>query len=189
MDILILLAEDPHGGGHVVHISPTDFANPANLKAALWSLGIVLALFFLLWKKGWGPVVKALHAREEKIDASIAKAEEVEKAAREIAETNRKMMAEAQVEAQRIVAESRVAAAKAAADIEAKAHAEIEASKDRFQREMALEAEKVRSEIRKDVVDLTLAAAAKLLGRSLSPADQRRLAEESLRDAESVARN
>jgi F-type H+-transporting ATPase subunit b len=156
------------------------------MKAAFWSLGIVLALFGLLYWKGWGPIVKALHDREEKINASLAKAEEVEKAAREIAETNRKTLAEAQVAAQQIVAESRAAAAKAAADIEAKAHAEIESAKDRFQREMALEADKVRAEIRKDAVDLTLAAAAKLLGRSLSPADQRRLAEESLRDAETV---
>jgi F0F1-type ATP synthase membrane subunit b/b' len=47
----------------------------------------------------------------------------------------------------------------------------------------------VRDEIRKETVDITLAATAKMLGRSVTSSDHRRLAEEALHDAESVARN
>jgi len=180
---------DAHEGaaGHA-EINPMS-AEHANFAAAIWALGIFLVLFLLLWKKAWGPIVAGLQAREDRINESLKRAEELEKATRELAETNRAAMDRAQQDAQQIVAEARVAAQKAASDVAAKANAEIEASRDRFQREMRLEAEKVKAEIRKDAVDMTLAATAKLIGHTLSSADHRKLAEQALRDAESVARN
>ena len=85
------------------------------------------------------------------------------------------------------LADARAQAQTAAAAVAEKAHAEIEASKERFQREMALEAAKVKAEIRREAVELTLAAAGRVIGKSLNAADHARLAEEALRDAESVA--
>lgn len=159
----------------------------ANVAAAFWALGIFVALFFVLWKAAWGPIVQGLQAREDKINASLTRAEELEKATRELAETNRQSMAKAQQEAQAVVAEARVAAKKAMEEITAKAHAEIEASRERFEREMRLEAEKIRDDLRRETIDMVLSATARLLGRTISAPDHRRLAEESLRDAESVA--
>lgn len=188
MDLLILLAEEGHGAGGP-GINPQDIGEHANHAAAFWSFGIVVTLFAVLGFLVWKPLAKGLQSREDRINDSLKRAEELEKATREIAETNRKAMEKAQVEAQAIVAEARAAAAKAAADVAAKAEAEIEASRERFQREMRLESDKVRDEIRREAVDLTLTATARMLGRSLTSADHRRLADEALRDAENVARN
>lgn len=174
-----------HGGAE---LNPLDLANHGNHAAAFWSLGIVLFLFVVLGKFAWGPIVRGLQAREDRINESLKRAEELEKATRELAETNRKAMEKAHVEAQQVVAEARAAAQRAGNDLIAKAHAEIEASKDRFQREMQLEAQRVKAELRSDAVELTLAAASRLIGRHLSPADHARLAEESLNDAESVVK-
>lgn len=182
----VLLAQQHHDDPG---ISPTDMAHPANHAAAFWSLGIFLVLFLLLWKFGWGPIIAALQSREDRINQSLKRAEELETATRELAETNRRAMEKAQQEAQAVVAEARVAAKRAATEVFAKAEADIEASRERFQREMKLEADKVRDDIRREAVDITLAATAKMLGRTLTQADHRRLAEESLHDAESVARN
>lgn len=190
MQPLLFLAQDHdpgHGGSHPTHINPLDAADPANLKAALWALGIFVVVLLLLRKMAWGPIIQGLQSREDRINASLKRAEELEKATRELAETNRQAMAKAQQEAQAIVSEARTAAQKAAADIAAKAHAEIEASRDRFQREMRLEADKVRDELRRETVNLTLQATALLLGRTMSAADHQRLAQDALRDAESVA--
>lgn len=170
-------------------IDPMHVGEHANNAAAFWSLGIVLVLIFVLWKLAWGPIAKGLASREDRINESLKRAEELEKATRELAETNRRAMEKAQLDAQAIVAEARQAAAKAAAEIAAKTEAELEATRERFQRELRLESDKVRAEIRQEAVDLTLAATARMLGRHLTAADHRRLADEALRDAESVARN
>ncbi len=194
MQFLYLLAqEDPHGGGHAgshpVSINPMDFADPANMWAGIWALVIFSVLALLLGKFAWGPIVSGLKSREDKINASLARAEEVEKATRELQETLAKERAKAQQEAQQIVADARVAAKHAAEEVTAKALAEIEAAKERHHRELSLEGDKVRAELRRDAVELTIAATAKLIGRSLDAKDQARLAEDALRDAESVARN
>ncbi len=182
---LLLAAEE---GGHGV-ISPLDLFHPANHKAAFWALGIFILLVFVLKKLAWTPIVAGLNAREDRIAESLKKAEEIEKATAELAETNRKTLEEAQQKAQQIIADAREASRTAGDEIMAKARAEIEASRDRAKREVALEMEKARSELRAETVNLTVAAASRLVGRSLSGDDQRRLAMEALRDAEDVARN
>ena len=61
--------------------------------------------------------------------------------------------------------------------------------RERFTRETQLLVEKAKADLRRETVDLTLLATAKLIGRSMSDADHRRLAEQALSDAETVARN
>ena len=186
MSLFFLLAQE-HGAGDPIH--PLDLHESANHAAAFWSFGIVVTLFVVLGFLVWKPLAKGLTDREDRINESLKRAEELERATRELQETNRKAMEKAQQEAQQIVAEARGAAQKAAADVAAKAEAEIEASRERFQREMRLEADKVRAEIRREAVEITLAAASRLIGRHLSGPDHARLVEESLRDAESVVRS
>lgn len=187
--MLYLLAAEgaEHGGAH--GISPLDAANPANMQASFWALGIFLVLLLVLWKFAWGPIVAGMNAREARINESLEKAQAIEQATRELADTNKKMLEDAQREAQGIITSARQSAMVAAGELSAKAQAEIEAQRDRAKRELQLEADKARAEIRAEAVDLTLQAAAKLIGRSLTGDDQRRLAEEALADAESVARN
>lgn len=168
-------------------IDPTS-PSMLSLKTGLWALGTFIVVVFLLKKFAWGPIVDGLKAREDRIEESLAKAEEIEKSTRELAETNRKAIEEAQREAQQIVADARVAAKKAADETVVKAQEEIAAQRDRLKREIQLEGEKARDLIRREAVDLTVDATSLLLGRHLGEADQRRLAEEALRDAESVAK-
>ena len=170
-------------------INPLHHADPANWKAGLWALGIFIVLVFVLKKLAWGPIVAGLNAREERIAQSLNKAEEIEKATAALAETNRQMLEDAQKEAQSIIAASRETAANTADEIVAKADEEIAAQRDRAQRELQLETEKAKAELRAHAVDLTIDAAGRLIGRTLTGEDQRRLAAEALADAEKVARN
>jgi F-type H+-transporting ATPase subunit b len=170
-------------------IDPTDLTHPANLAAAAWAWCIFLLLVFLLWKLAWGPISKGLDARAQRITDSLKKAEEVEKAAREIAETNRALLLKAQHDGQQIVADARNAATQVAEEVRKKATADVDAQRERFTRETELAVEKARDEMRRETIELTIAATARLLGRSLTDADSRRLAAEALADAETVARN
>lgn len=187
MELFVLLAEEGHGGAGMV--SPTDLLNPTNHAAALWALGIFVVLLVVLKKMAWGPIVAGLDAREQRIAESLSKAEEIEKATRELAETNRAELEKAQREAAAIVAASRESAKTQAEEIVAKAHADITAEKDRFKRELELETRKAQAILRQDAVDLTIDATSRLIGRTLSSSDERRLVEDALKDAESVARN
>lgn len=180
-----LLAQAPDDA----EIDPTDLTHPANAAAAVWAAVIFILLLVLLWKFAWGPIAKGLDARADRISESLKKAEEIEKAARELNETNRALLARAQQEAQQIVAEARVAAKNAADDLFAKVKADVEAQRQRFTRETELLVEKARADLRRETVNLTIDAAAKMLGRGMTQADDRRLAEQALADAEDVARN
>lgn len=184
--MLYLLAAE---GGHGEHISPLELFHPANAAAALWALGIFVVLLLVLRKVAWGPIVEGLNAREERIQESLEKAAAIEVATRELAETNAKTLEAARKEAQAIVAEAREAGKNAADDLLAKAREEIVAEKARFKREVQLETEKARAALREEAVDLTIAATSKLIQRSLDASDSRRLVEDALKDAESVARN
>lgn len=168
-----------------------DPAHPdgATAKIAFWALGIFICVVIVLKKFAVGPIVAGLEARENRIAESLEKAAAIEKATAELAETNKKTLEDAQRQAQQIVAEARESGKRAAEEIVAKAEAELEAQRDRFQREMRLEADKARAAIRQDAVDLTLAASAALIGKALDGGDMRRLVEEALHDAENVARN
>jgi F-type H+-transporting ATPase subunit b len=183
---IVLLAQE-HGGG--AEHNPMDPSNVTHWQAGAWAWAIFIVLFLLLWKTAWGPIAKGLEAREHRIADSLKKAEDIEKATRELQATNAKLLADAQHQAQSIVADARGAATNAADDVLKKAHADIEAQRDRYTREMQLMVDKARADLRRDTVDLTVEATAKLLGRSMTDADSRRLAEQALADAESVARN
>ena len=182
-----LLAQEGHGVGP--EIDPTDLTHHANLAAAAWAWCIFAVLVLLLWKLAWGPISKGLDARAQRISDSLKRAEEVEKAAREITETNKALLLKAQHEAQQIVSDARNAAQQVAEEVRKKATADVDAQRERFTRETQLAVDKARDDLRKDTVELTLQVAAKLLGTSMTDADHRRLAEQALRDAEKVARN
>lgn len=177
-----LLAQE-HG------LDPMNVHEPAHWAAGAWAWGIFILLLILLGKFAWGPIAKGLEARAHRISESLKKAEEIEKATRELAETNRQLLAKAQQDAQGIVAEARAAAKIAADDVLARAHADVEAQRERFVRETQLLVDKAKEDLRRETVELTIAATARLLGRSMTDGDSRRLAEQALADAESVARN
>ena len=183
-----LLAQDGHGGGGA-EIDPTNLTHPANLAAAVWAWCIFLVLVVLLWKLAWGPISKGLDARAQRITDSLKKAEEVEKAAREIAESNKALMLKAQQDAAQMVSDARNAATQVAEEVRKKAQADVDAQRERFTRETQMAVEKARADLRRETVDLTLQAAGKLLGTTMNDADHRKVAEQALRDAEKVARN
>lgn len=185
----ILLAQEHGGPAGGPALDPMNVHEPAHWLAGAWTWGIFVLLLILLGKFAWGPIAKGLEARANRISESLKKAEEIEKAARELSETNKALVARAQHDAQQIVSDARVAAQHAAEDVLKKAHAEIDASRVRFTRETELMVEKARADLRKDTVELVLQTTGKLLGSGMTDADHRRLAEQALRDAETVARN
>jgi F-type H+-transporting ATPase subunit b len=141
-----------------------------------------LILAALLSRFLYTPLTKFLKERAEGIEKSLAEAKLAREAAAKAQEENRAQ----------ILATQREAAAlreQAQRDVEAERQRLLKASRDEAQRlteeaRAAIEAEtrRARATLREEVVSLSLAAAERLLGRSLGGDDQKRLAEQYVRE-------
>ncbi|MBN2170529.1 MAG: F0F1 ATP synthase subunit B [Candidatus Krumholzibacteriota bacterium] len=147
-----------------------------------WTVVTFLGLLWLLRKTAWGPILDGLERREETIRRSLADAERASEEARRTIAEQQAALAEARDEAQRIIERGTGAAKAAQEDILARARTEAGELVEAARREIRLETERVRDELRSEVVDLSLTVAGKLLERSLGDEDHRRLADEFLRE-------
>ena len=146
-----------------------------NLGLSVWTTFVFLALLGILWKFAWGPVLAAVDARESGIQDTLDKAaHEREEAAKLLAE-HRQQMAEARRQAQQLIAEGKDAGEKVRQDIEEKARSEGQALIERARESIGREKDLALEALRKESVDLALAAAAKLLHESLDDARDREL--------------
>ena len=146
-----------------------------NLGLTVWTSIVFLALLGILWKYAWGPVLAAVEERERRIQDTLDEAaNEREESAKLLAE-NRQQMANARRQTQQLIAEGRDAGEKVRRDIEEKARVEGQALIERAREAIENEKEAALEGLRKDSVDLALAAAAKLMQESLDEAKDREL--------------
>jgi F-type H+-transporting ATPase subunit b len=155
---------------------------------SLWTLVIFLILLVVLAKTAWPAILKAVEEREKKIQRQIEQAEQANREAqRVLAEYQQKLVA-ARGEAQELVAAGRQAGEKVREEIVARARAEHEELIERARREIVAERDKALADLRREAVDLSLAAAGKVIEKNLDTEADRRLVQEylnSLRNTQS----
>lgn len=146
-----------------------------NPGLTVWTTFVFLALLGILWKYAWGPILAAVEARESRIQDTLDQAaKEREEAAKLLAE-HRQQMADARRQAQELIAESREAGDRVRQDIEEKARVEGQALIERARESIQREKEAALDALRREAVDLALAAAAKLMQETLDAAKDREL--------------
>lgn len=148
------------------------------LETLIWLFVIFFLLLFILRKFAWKPLLEAVEAREKKIADSLARAEEVQRAAADIAARQEAALAEAHAKAKGVLDEARENAEDYRKRELEKARTEADAFLDRAKKEISLEENRARDALRREVVDLTLEAASRILERSVTGDDERRLAEQ-----------
>lgn len=141
----------------------------------IWTLAVFIVLLFVLKKWAWGPIIRALQAREDGIRKDIADARKSRQDAEELLEKYRKQLDEARKEAQKLISD---AAAKAETlheekkkQVETEAHAILEKAKA----DIELERQKAAQELRQEVVEIAITAAGKVIGQALKADDHRDL--------------
>jgi F-type H+-transporting ATPase subunit b len=146
-----------------------------NLGLSVWTTLVFLSLLGILWKFAWGPVLAAVDARESGIQDTLDKAaHEREEAAKLLAE-HKQQMAEARRQQQQLIAGGKEAGEKVRQDIEEKARAEGQALIERARESIEREKDAAIEALRKESVDLALAAAAKLMQANLDDSSDRAL--------------
>jgi F-type H+-transporting ATPase subunit b len=146
-----------------------------NVGLTIWTIVIFLLLVLILGKFAWGPILTSAKAREDRIQQALDEAAKRQAEAVTLLEQHRAQLADARRQAQEIVNEGKSAGDRVRRDIEEKARAEGQALVERAKAEIEREKDAALDEIRKESVDLALAAAARLMSEKLDPEKDRRL--------------
>jgi len=151
----------------------------------LWTLIVFLVLLALLWKFGWPALLRSVEERERRIQHQLDEAEKARAEAAQLLEQQRRALEQARAEAQEILAKAKAVATQEREALLARTREEQEQLLDRARREIDAEKEKAILALRKEAVDLAIAAASKLIEEKLDDEANRRLVLEYLASLES----
>lgn len=132
-------------------------------------------IFFVVWKFALPSLKETLDARQAAIKSELEAAEKSKIEASSLLEDYQAQVAGAKEEAAKIIADAREAGEAVKADIVARAEAEAEAIKARANEEVAAERERVADDLRRQVADLSINVAEKVVASSLDENTQREL--------------
>jgi len=178
LSLLALVQEEAaHGGGDV---SP--FA--VNFGIFFWTWVVFIALLFLLKKFAFPAILKVTEEREQVIARQLDEAQKANTEAKALLDENRKLLAQARTQAQTLVADAKAAADKERTAAIAKTRHEQDELLARARRDISAERDKALVELRREAVDLSLAAASKLIGQRLDSGADRALVESYLASLE-----
>ncbi|MBI5401941.1 MAG: F0F1 ATP synthase subunit B [Ignavibacteriae bacterium] len=166
---ILLLSGDGHEKPSLLAVNP---------GLIIWTIIIFVLLLILLKKIAWGPLIKALHSREDSIKTSIENAEKQNKDAQELLEQNKKALSEANMAAQKVINEGREMAVKLRDDIVNKANEESRKIVDQAKQEIEQQKITALQQIKEEISDLAIKAAEKILNETLDEKKQKKIVED-----------
>ena len=149
----------------------------------IWTIISFVILLWILSRVAWKPILKALDEREQGIKDNIKAAEEARAAADQSLEEYKKRLAEAQAEAQALVSKARQDAERVRDDLLAKSKAESEQIVAQAAKRIELERKEAIASIRSEVADLVVDSVRKVIGKTLTKEDHKRLIMDSLKES------
>src|SRR5882672_749350 len=170
--LLTLLQEGAHqaaesgaGGG------PFDI-NPGLI---IWTLVVFGILLFILWRWGFPVLVKSVEERERRIQKQLEEAERANAEAQRLLEEHKKQIAAAHNQAQEILSKAKSVSQKEREALLAKAREEYDALLNRARKDIDAETEKAIQALRREAVELCIAAASRVIEANLDTAANRKL--------------
>jgi F-type H+-transporting ATPase subunit b len=146
----------------------------------IWTLIIFAVLMVVLTRYAFGPLTKAVRAREESLQQAIDAAKADREAAAKLLAEHQAQIELARGEAQKLIADGRAVAEKMRGDLLEQTRREQQEMLERARREIVSEKERAIAELRKEAVDLALAGASKVIEQNLESAKNRQLIESFL---------
>ena len=165
------MAQGGEGGGGLYDI---------NTGLSFWTLVVFGILVFILGKYAWGPILAAVDAREKGIQSALDEAADRNEEASKLLAAHKEQLADARRQANELLAEGKAAGDNVRKEIEEKARAEGQAIIERARVEIQRERDAAIAELRKESVDLALAAATRLMQENLDQDKDRALVERYL---------
>jgi F-type H+-transporting ATPase subunit b len=150
----------------------------------IWTLVVFGLLLALLWKFAFPAILTSVEERERRIQKQLADAEKANAEAQRLLEEHKKQIAAARTEAQDILAKAKSVAQKEREALLAKAREEYEALLVRARKDINDEKEKAVLALRREAVELSIAAASRVIEANLDTAANRKLVTEFLESLE-----
>lgn len=165
------------------------------MKEALEALGVdikllivqitgFLILFFILKKYLFGRIMGFMQEREEKIRKTFEDQDRQNRELRDLRQTYEERLAKVEEEASRRLQSAVKEAQVLSDDIIKRTHAEAERIKEKAAQDIEQEKKKALSEVRAEVVDLSILACQKILKKSIDRTTAKELVDEFLKDLE-----
>ena len=173
MTLFLALVQE-EAGGHVA--SPFDI----NGGVIIWTVVIFLFLLALLWRWGYPALLRMVEERERRIQKQLEDAERANAEAQRLLEEHKKQIAAARNEAQDILAKAKAVSEKERATLLAKAREEYDALLNRARKDIDAEKEKAIQALRREAVELSIAAASRVIEANLDTDANRKLVTEFL---------
>jgi len=181
MNTLTLMVQSS-AGGQVEEIARTFGVDWSHLSAQMISFSIVCALLYWLAYK---PVLRMLEERRQQIAQGLANTEKINAALAAIETQRKEAMTTARAEATRIIEEARGIARRVGEQETQRAQAAAEQLVLKARDAATQEHTRMMGELRREVGRLVVRTTAAVIGKILTPEDQRRLAEETTKELSS----
>src|SRR6266849_2334642 len=149
--------------------------NTWNFLSQLISFGIV---FIILWRWGFPVILRTLERRQAVIREGVESAEQAKRDLAEATARAEQLIVEARRQGQEVIERAEIAAQREDERIQEEALARTAQFEQQQIERIRQEAARARAEISRLVVNLSIGAAGKVIGKSVDNNDNRRLVEE-----------
>ncbi|MGB2958800.1 MAG: F0F1 ATP synthase subunit B [Bacteroidota bacterium] len=148
----------------------------------VWTIITFVVALVILRAAAWKPLLDVLTQREEKIRGQLDQAERAQEEAQRLLEENRRQLAEAGEQSQRILREGRQVADKLKSEIVDRANTSARSIIEQAKGEILREKDSALQQLRTEVADLAIGAAGKILDANLDTPKQRKLVDAVIKD-------
>ncbi len=155
-----------------------------NLLAFLSQLISFAIVFLILWRWGFPAIMRMLERRQAVIREGVENAERAKRDLEQATARAEQVMQEARLQSQETIAQATKLAEREANRIQEEAHARAAQIEQQQIARIQQEAARARAELSRLVVNLSIAAAGKVISKSVDTTDNRRLVEEFVNASE-----
>ncbi len=146
----------------------------------IWTIVCFLAVLFVLRRFAFGPVQQMIDARRASIQSAIDEADASRAEARALLEEHKQLIGQAKSESEEILSDARRVADAQRERVKVDAEEDRQRRLEETRRQIEQATQQALGEIRDEVGKLSLLAAEKITGKSLTGDDQQRLIDEAL---------
>ena len=143
-----------------------------NFFTALFTLANTIALFLVMKKFLWGPVMKMIADRQKEIDDLYSDANQAKTEALRMEQEYKEKLAAATATGEKLVKEAVLRGQSREEEIVAQANREADAIRAKANADIAQEKKKALNDAKNEISELALSIAGKVVGRELTDVDQ-----------------
>ncbi len=148
----------------------------------IWTVITFALLLIVLGKFAWKPIIKTLQEREERIRGSLEQADRARREAESLMERNNEILARAELEAQSIMKKAQESAERLKSEIFKEANAKAAEFRNTAIQEMEREVTSAKIQLQREIADLAVQAAAKVIAATLSTDQHKKIVDDFIRE-------